>query len=76
MVITPDVVIGPPENVRPVLAPDTSTLETVAAAETEDANKKTAPVLSLAYSFLSLMLMANSPFSKFPAVGAALAVTL
>ena len=75
-VIVPLVVIGPPEVVRPVVPPDTFTLETVAAAETEDANKKTAPVLSLAYSFLSLMLMANSPFSRFPAVGTALSVTL
>ena len=53
MVMVPDVVMGPPENVRPVLAPDTFTLETVADEEAADDNMKTLPALSLAYSFLS-----------------------
>lgn len=75
-VIVPDVVIGPPVVVKPVVPPDTFTLDTVPVVPASEAKTNTAPVLSLAYSFLSYRFNANSPSTKLPAVGAAAGVEL
>jgi hypothetical protein len=75
-VIVPDVVIGPPEVVKPVVPPDTATLETVPAAPPEDASKVTVPALFFAYSFMSAVLRAISPSTRLPDVGTADAVLL
>jgi hypothetical protein len=75
-VIVPDVVIGPPDVVKPVVPPDTATLETVPAAPPEDANKVTVPALFFAYSFMSAMFKPSSPLARLPEVGTAAAVVL
>ena len=75
-VIVPDVVMGPPLVVKPVVPPDTATLDTVPAAPELEANKVTTPELFLAYSFMSAVLSANSPLTKLPAVGTDEAVVL
>lgn len=46
-VIVPDVVTGPPEVVKPVVPPDTSTLVTDPEAPALEANNCTVPALSL-----------------------------
>jgi hypothetical protein len=75
-VIVPDVVIGPPDVVKPVVPPETATLETVAPVEPLDANKVTTPELFFAYSFMSAMFKPSSPFARLPDVGTAEAVVL
>ena len=75
-VMVPEVVIGPPEVVKPVVPPDTATLDTVAVAPVLDANKVTTPELFLAYSFMSAMFSANSPLTRFPEDGTLVAVLL
>ena len=75
-VIVPDVVIGPPDVVKPVVPPDTCTLETVAPVDAFDANNVTVPALFLAYSFMSAMFKPSSPLAKLPDVGTAEAVVL
>ena len=47
-VIVPEVVIGPPEVDKPVVPPETATLETVPSAPAFDANNATVPELFLA----------------------------
>jgi hypothetical protein len=75
-VIVPDVVIGPPEVVNPVVPPETATLETVPVAPPDDASKVTVPELFLAYNFMSAMFRPNSPLARLPEVGIAAAVVL
>jgi len=75
-VIVPEVVIGPPEVVKPVVPPDTATLETVAAEPALLASSLTVPALFLKYSFSSTVLSANSPATRLPEVGIAAAVVL
>jgi hypothetical protein len=75
-VIVPDVVIGPPDVVKPVVPPDTATLETVPVEAALDANNLTVPALFLKYSFSSNVFSANSPATKLPEVGTAEAVVL
>ncbi len=75
-VIVPDVVMGPPEVVRPVVPPDTATLETVPVAPEFAANNVTVPALFFAYSFMSAVLRANSPLARLAARGTAEAVVL
>ena len=45
--IVPDVVIGPPEKLRPVVPPETSTEVTEPAAPAEDASSLTVPAVFL-----------------------------
>ena len=45
-VIVPALVIGPPLVVRPVVPPDTATLVTVPAPETDSHSRSVAPLLS------------------------------
>jgi hypothetical protein len=60
-------------GVKPVVpAEDESTGADVAF----DANSLTVPAAFLKYSFSSWMLIANSPFARFPEVGIAAAVVL
>jgi hypothetical protein len=73
-VMVPDVVIGPPEVVKPVVPPDTATLDTVAEDDAEEASSVTTPALFLAYSFMSAVLSANSPATRLPAMGKFVAV--
>ena len=75
-VIVPELVIGPPEVVNPVVPPDTATLETVAPVEVLEASRVTTPELFFAYSFMSAMLMPNSPLARLPELGTAEAVVL
>jgi hypothetical protein len=61
------------DGVKPVVpAENVSTGAEVAF----DANNFTVPALFLKYSFSSTMLIANSPFARFPEVGTAAAVVL
>ena len=75
-VIVPEEVIGPPEVVKPVVPPETATLETVAPVEVLEASKVTVPELFLAYNFMSAMFRPNSPLARLPEVGIAAAVVL
>ena len=54
----------------------TETVETVPEAPVEDASNVTTPLLFFAYSFISAVFNANSPLTKFPAIGTAEAVVL
>jgi hypothetical protein len=53
-----------------------ATLVTDPEAPEFDANNVTTPALFFAYSFMSAVLRANSPFARFPEVGTADAVLL
>ena len=74
--MVPEVVIGPPEVVNPVVPPETATLDTVADAPELEANKVTTPELFLAYNFISAMFKPNSPLAKLPDEGIVVAVVL
>jgi hypothetical protein len=71
-VIVPVVVIGPPLVVIPVVPPDNATLDTV--PEAVDAIILTTPEEFLKYIFSSRVLIASSPATRFPAIGAVAAV--
>jgi hypothetical protein len=70
----PDVVIGEPENVRPVVPPEAATDVTVADPAAPEPTRITVPPVVLVYSFASARLTANSPGCSEPAAGTELAV--
>jgi hypothetical protein len=69
-VTAPDVAVL---GVKPVEPKDIDSTPTAVAL---DASKVTTPELFFAYSFMSAVLSASSPFTKLPAVGTAKAVVL